>query len=294
MLVLNTLAEDEDPREVQLTKVPFWIQVHNLPAGFMSQKVGKNIADYIGEYLDYDEKNDNLPWRKYMRIRVLVDVRLPLKRTKKIKKPGGESKVVQFKYERLGTFCYICGLMGHSDSRCPKLFELGDSDVKREWSPELRADMRRKQGGESRWLRHGGDPNWVAPNPIMTCNHNDNNQAEEKSNNNNNNNNTVKPNEGMGKNQLAEIFRTPHILFPKKPKENNKDKGCEEQMDEDELVELVVEGDRKRSRSQETKSYVPHGKHVPSEQAETHEKVENNNTNKNFLLASPGGARQGL
>jgi hypothetical protein len=65
-------------------------------------------------------------------------------------------------------------------------------------------------------------------------------------------------------------------------------------MDEDELVELVVEGDRKRSRSQETKSYVPHGKHVPSEQAETHKKAENNNANKNFLLAGPGGARQGL
>jgi hypothetical protein len=205
MLVLNTLAEDEDPREVQLTKVPFWIQVHNLPARFMSQKVGKNIADYIGEYLEYDEKNDNLPWRKYMRIHVLVDVRLPLKRTKKIKKPEGESRIVQFRYERLGTFCYICGLMGHSDSRCPKLFEMGDSDVKREWSLELRAEMGRKLGGESRWLRHGGDPNWVAPNPIMTCNHNDNNQSKE-------NNNKDKPNDSTGKNQLENIPKTTYII----------------------------------------------------------------------------------
>jgi hypothetical protein len=65
-------------------------------------------------------------------------------------------------------------------------------------------------------------------------------------------------------------------------------------MDEDELVELVVESDRKRSRNQETKSYAPQGMHAPSEQTETHEKVESNNTNKNFLLAVPGGARQGL
>ncbi|MCH93853.1 DUF4283 domain protein, partial [Trifolium medium] len=167
-LVLNTLSDEEDPREVPLFNVPFWIQVHNLPAGFMSQKTGKNIGDYIGEFLEYDEKNDSLSWRKYMRIRVLVDVCIPLKKQKKIKKQGGDSKMVQFKYERLGTFCYVCGILGHSDLKCPKLFDMADSEIKREWSPELRTDMGRKQGGESRWLWQGGDPDWVAPNPVMT------------------------------------------------------------------------------------------------------------------------------
>jgi hypothetical protein len=116
-LVLNTLLDDDDPRDVPLFNIPFWIQVHNLPAGYMSQKTGKNIGDFIGEFLEYDEKNDNCSWRKYMRIRVLVDVRLPLKRHKKIKKQGDGSKLVQFKYERLGTFCYVCGILGHSDAK---------------------------------------------------------------------------------------------------------------------------------------------------------------------------------
>ncbi|MCI08776.1 DUF4283 domain protein, partial [Trifolium medium] len=113
-LVLNMLKEDEDPRDVPLFSIPFWIQIHNLPAGFMSHKTGKNIGNYIGEFLEYDEKNDSLSWRKYMCVRVLVDVRLPLKRYKKIKKPEGESSIVYFKYERLGTFCYVCGLLGHA------------------------------------------------------------------------------------------------------------------------------------------------------------------------------------
>jgi hypothetical protein len=130
--VLSILPEDADPLEIPLVKVPFWIQVHNLPVGFMSHKAGKNIAEYIGEFLEYDEKNDSLSWRKYMRIRVLVDIRLPLKKAKKIKKPGGEGKMVQFKYERLGTFCYLCGLIGHSDTQCPKLFEIEEDDGKRE------------------------------------------------------------------------------------------------------------------------------------------------------------------
>ncbi|KAK2417945.1 hypothetical protein QL285_040187 [Trifolium repens] len=53
--VLNTLADGEDPREVPLFKVPFWIQVHNLPSGYMSLKTGQKIAEYIEEFLEYDE-----------------------------------------------------------------------------------------------------------------------------------------------------------------------------------------------------------------------------------------------
>jgi 14-3-3 protein epsilon len=169
-LVLNVLPDDVEPQDVPLMKVPFWIQLHGPPSGFMSQTVGKKVGDYIGEFLEYDEKNDSLTWRKYMHIRVLVDVRLPLKRSKKITKQGGDCKLVHFKYERLWTFCYVCGLLGHSENRCPKLFDMVTTTATRGWSPELRADTGRKQGGESKWLRHGGDPNWVAPNPDIMNN----------------------------------------------------------------------------------------------------------------------------
>lgn len=37
-----------------------------------------------------------------MRIRVLLDITKPLKRQKKIKKQGGDSSFIKFKYERLG------------------------------------------------------------------------------------------------------------------------------------------------------------------------------------------------
>jgi hypothetical protein len=179
-LVLNVLPNDTEPHEVPLVKVPFWIQIHNLPSGYMSQKVGTTVGNYIGEFLEYDEKNESLPWRKYMRIRVLVDVRLPLKRYKKIKKLDGDSKLVNFKYERLGTFCYVCGLLGHSENRCPKLFDMAVTDYTRGWSPELRAEMGKRQGGESKWLRQGGDPNWVAPDPVFAHNHGDSSTSGSK------------------------------------------------------------------------------------------------------------------
>lgn len=59
-----------------------------------------------------------------MRIQVLVDVRHPLKRTKKVKKQGGDAIMVTFQYERLETFCYLCGILGHMESLCDKLFLL--------------------------------------------------------------------------------------------------------------------------------------------------------------------------
>jgi len=65
----------------------------------MYQTVGQNVGNYIGEFLEYDEKiNSNFP-SSYMCIRFLFDVWKPLKKIKKIKKPRGESKEVSVKCE---------------------------------------------------------------------------------------------------------------------------------------------------------------------------------------------------
>jgi hypothetical protein len=290
-LVLNILPDDVDPRDVQLFNVPFWIQIHNLPSGFMSQKVGKNVGDYIGEFLEYDEKNDSLSWRKYMRIRVLIDVRLPLKKSKKIKKPGEESKLIHFKYERLGTFCYMCGMLGHAENKCPKLFDMQTTTIVRGWGPELRADMGRKQGGDSKWLRQGGNSDWTAPDPILMrsqgggSSFGGNSTCIEKK--------IKASNEVRGKeSQLAAIFSKPEALFPK-PIENKNAKNHDETMDEDEVEVLNIEGDRKRSRSGEPNTHVP-------KNIQEHEVLntnlstsDNSNNENNFLMAGPGGARQG-
>jgi hypothetical protein len=257
----------------------------------MSQKVGTTVGNYIGEFLEYDEKNDSLPWRKYMRIRVLVDVRLPLKRHKKIKKLDGDSKMVNFKYERLGTFCYVCGLLGHSENRCPKLFDMAATEHTRGWSPELRADMGKRQSGESKWLRHGGDPNWVAPDPIFTHIHGDSNTSGS---------NGSKADTGVNASQderrkpiqLADIFKQPDILFPKPTASSNEDNKINQEMEEDDGDILILTGDRKRSRTNNS----------PKEAADTSQAREdkqndsNNNPHNlsvNFLVAGPGGARQG-
>ncbi|XP_075511118.1 uncharacterized protein LOC142546988 [Primulina tabacum] len=161
LLIHQKLQPGEVPTNVPLYFVNFWIQVHDLPMGFMSQSVGKQLGDFVGRFIEYDDKNNSSFWRSYMRIRVNVDVRKPLKIFKKIKKARGEFSIVNFKYEKLSIFCFYCGILGHSDKFCDLLFEATNSNPTKEWGTWLRATPRRSAatGGE-RWLRdEDGDGN---------------------------------------------------------------------------------------------------------------------------------------
>lgn len=161
MLILDFIPSNTMPNQVVLQSVPFWVQIHDLPTGYMSEKVGKDIASSIGEFIEYDATNNSNYLRSYMRIRVLLDVTKPLKRMKKIKRPGGESSVIKFKYERLGNFCYFCGMLGHIEDYCEKLYSVDSDDGTRFWGPELRVEKKHNNGGGgARRLRDGRDHNY--------------------------------------------------------------------------------------------------------------------------------------
>lgn len=114
ILVLGFLSDGLIPNDVPLFKIPFRVQVHNAPAGcrFYVREGSLNIANSIGEFLEYDANNNSNLWKLYMRIRVIPDVRNSLKRTIKIKKLRSELKEVQLKYKKLKTSCYPCGHVG--------------------------------------------------------------------------------------------------------------------------------------------------------------------------------------
>ena len=73
--------------------------MYNLPIGFLSEKVLINISNNIGEFQSSNPNNLMGVWRNYMRIRVSIDVRKPLKRRLRLKKEGGDWFCVDFKYE---------------------------------------------------------------------------------------------------------------------------------------------------------------------------------------------------
>lgn len=87
-----------------------------------------------------------------MRLKVSIDVRHPLKRRMRIKKAGGKWFWVDFKYERLHIFCYICVLLGHTEWTCPKLYESA-KPVAKPYSQWMRApNQKSSMNSGDRWL----------------------------------------------------------------------------------------------------------------------------------------------
>ena len=54
----------------------------------------------------------------YIRVRVLIDISLPLCQGRLITMENGRKIRISFKYERLLNFCFWCGRLNHSDKNC--------------------------------------------------------------------------------------------------------------------------------------------------------------------------------
>ena len=89
-----------------------------------------------------------------MRIRVMLDVRRPLKKSRRLRKKDGKTTEVQLRYERIDIYCYYCGLLGDGDEECDLLYQKEEDDETKNRGPELRADFGRKTlDDEGRWLK---------------------------------------------------------------------------------------------------------------------------------------------
>lgn len=78
MLVIAAIPQGVKSLSVPLWHLKMWVQIHDLPTWYMSEAVGKQLGDFIGEFLEYDQKNNTSIWQECMRIRVLIDVRKTL------------------------------------------------------------------------------------------------------------------------------------------------------------------------------------------------------------------------
>ncbi|KAI3770951.1 hypothetical protein L6452_02099 [Arctium lappa] len=107
--------------------------------------------------LDYDDKNKKTADKPYLRVRSLVDIHQPLKK-EKVKKSAGDWITCIFQYERLPSFCFICGLIGHINRHCEWFFQTPEEDIIRPWDVSVHAPNKRLSnlGGE-RWLKDGDD-----------------------------------------------------------------------------------------------------------------------------------------
>lgn len=153
-LVIERLKQGENPRTLMLNKMEIWVQLYDLKVGFMSERVLKATGDYIGTFVASCQKNFTGIWRDYLRVRVLIDIDKPLKRRMKIQRSKEECFWVNFKYERVLTFCFICGVIGHSERFCHKLFEGSQESIIKPYGMFMKAlDRRNNKQIGAKWLR---------------------------------------------------------------------------------------------------------------------------------------------
>lgn len=153
-LLIKKLEDGDQLQSLKLSELYIWVQVFDVPIGFNSEYIHKGIGNYIGKFLASDPKNFKGLWRNYVRIKVAIDVRRPLKSKMKMKKSGGDWIWINFKYERLPSFCFYCGIIGHSEKFCEALFDSPLEHNERKYDSSLRAQARKQVSvKENQWLR---------------------------------------------------------------------------------------------------------------------------------------------
>uniref|UniRef100_A0A7N2MYZ4 Uncharacterized protein n=1 Tax=Quercus lobata TaxID=97700 RepID=A0A7N2MYZ4_QUELO len=81
--------------------------------------VGKDLGNSLGHYLETNKRMWLTEQARFLRIRVDIPLNKPLRRGGNILNLDGEKTWVNFKYERLPSFCYVCGFLGHDEKHCP-------------------------------------------------------------------------------------------------------------------------------------------------------------------------------
>lgn len=119
LLIMSPLEEGMNPQQAPLFLVQMWVQIYDLPSGFISKK-GCSRSGKFYRILCLFRPQYSLfwGWSSYMGIRVEIDIRKSLKRWMKITKEGTLWNWVNFKCENLSTFCFFCGLLGHTNKFC--------------------------------------------------------------------------------------------------------------------------------------------------------------------------------
>lgn len=112
-----------------------------MPLICMPKSVGSKIGESIGELEEVDVADGCAGWGRYLRIRVNIDLRKPLERDRTLHL-GDKVTWVNFQYEKLPLFCFLCGCIFHGPRGClaKRGGRVTPTEGEKQWGAWLRAD----------------------------------------------------------------------------------------------------------------------------------------------------------
>nr|GLL25533.1 uncharacterized protein LOC109184755 [Ipomoea trifida] len=111
--------------------------------GFRSGVVVSAIGSFLGTLVCTDEKNFDGGMRNFYQVHVALDFSKPLKKQIKLKRENGTWVLIDFRLQRLPTFCFLCGVIRHGDRVCPKIIHGVHQNAEKQFGAWLRAGGRR-------------------------------------------------------------------------------------------------------------------------------------------------------
>ena len=104
LTVLQRYDKDTIVEELQFNHTSFWVQVHDILVRFMNQKVVARICSSVGTVIKKSKTKGE--GGSFMRVRVRVDITIPLSQGRMVSLGQGKEIWVLFKYECLPNICY--------------------------------------------------------------------------------------------------------------------------------------------------------------------------------------------
>lgn len=146
LLLLTRWRQGLSSTNTNFTHSPFWVQVWGLPFEYMNVEVGKELGRKLGNVIEVDKRSMQDDQVKFLRIKVDLPIDKPLRRGGYIFAYKGEQNWVSFRCERLPTFFFLCGKLGHNENHCEsnQAEKAGD----RQYGEWMRARGLAKTGGE--------------------------------------------------------------------------------------------------------------------------------------------------
>lgn len=150
LLVMAEFDGSKTLEEIYFSFIPIWIWVTKLPLGLMSREAGEVIGDEIGEFMEVDVGEDGMVTGSVPWVKIRLDIWKPLMHGVMVQtEEEGPDRWCSVMYEYLSDFCYVCGIIGHTERAC--FIKLKKGEVA-QFGKDLRFRPARKwnDGGNSR------------------------------------------------------------------------------------------------------------------------------------------------
>ncbi|KAL9666114.1 hypothetical protein QQ045_000437 [Rhodiola kirilowii] len=119
-ILMHDWCPDLALEEFNMNRLGVWAQLHNLPVGaaLKDKEPGEKLAKNIGRFVMVSQSELEASRKRYIRVRVEVEIDKPLVTSFYLNRRNREPLWVTVKFERLPEVCSKCGRLSHETNNC--------------------------------------------------------------------------------------------------------------------------------------------------------------------------------